>query len=102
MAADTYLCPTCDSEVKVGGDCPGCAPVRKRRRKKVAAASPKPWEQDEMYDGLGLPDEDFDYDAFIEEECSRQPHRKVGIKLYWWITALVLLVALAWMVFGIL
>ena len=101
VAVDSYICPTCDSEVRVGGECPGCTPVKKPRRKKVAAVSrKKSWEQDEAYDGLDLPGEDFDYDAFIAEEFSSKPHRRIGIKLYWWITALVLLVALVFMALG--
>lgn len=103
MAADRYVCPTCDSEVAVGGNCPTCAPVPKRprrRRRKVASATKKAWEQDEVYDGLDLPGADFDYDEFIAKEFSSKPHRRIGIKLYWWITAVVLLVALLWMLFG--
>ena len=100
MAVDTYICPTCGSEVRVGGECAGCAPRRKRRRRKVAAAAKKPWEQDEMYDGLDLPGDDFDYDEFVEKETSKLPHRRIGIKLYHWVTALVLIVLLVLMVLG--
>ena len=63
-----------------------------RERRPVAAAAKKSWEQDERYDGLDLPDEDFDYDEFVSQEFSKAPHRKIGIKLYYWITGLVLLV----------
>ena len=45
-----------------------------------------------MYDALDLPDEDFDYDEFVAKEFGHKPHRKIGIKWYWWVTAIVLLV----------
>jgi hypothetical protein len=100
MVPETYICPTCGSEVRVGGTCPGCAPVRKPRRRKVAASGKKPWERDEMYDGLDLPDEDFDSDGFVARELGKAPHRKIGIKLYHWITALVLVLLLLLMALG--
>jgi hypothetical protein len=93
MKADTYLCPGCDKEVAVGSRaCPHCNPPRKRRlRTKAAAGSAKrSWEQDKSADGLDLPDEDFDYDDFVAREFGGKPHRSIGIKWYWWATALVL------------
>lgn len=80
-----YICPNCGSEVRVGSKrCPGCDP-------------PKPWEQDEHLDGLDLdaPEDDpFDYDAFVREEFGGGA-RPAGIHPIWWITAIVLLIALA-------
>jgi hypothetical protein len=100
MSDDAYLCPTCDSEVAVGGQCPVCAPVPKRprrRQRKVVGATRKAWEQDEVYDGLNLPDSNFDYDEFIAKELSTKPHRKIGIKFYWWLTAIVLVGLFVWL-----
>ena len=81
-----YLCPTCDREVAVGTDCPRCikiSPPRKPERKS--------WEQEETADGLDLPDEDFDYDDFVAREFGKSPHRKIGIKWYWYVVAVLLL-----------
>ena len=104
MAAETYLCPTCGSEVEVGGACPGCVPMgkpRRNKRRKVAAGKKKrAWEQDAIYDGLGVPDDEFDYEGFIEREFGKKPHRKVGLKWYWWVTGAVLLAAMGWAVLG--
>lgn len=37
------------------------------------------WKDDaEVYDGLDLPDEDFDYDDFIEREFGGGSRRKAG------------------------
>ena len=67
----------------------------------VAARKPrKSWEQDEAYDGLDLPGDDFDYDEFVKKELSGAPHRRIGIKFYYWVTAVVLLLLLVLMVVG--
>ncbi|MEO1842778.1 MAG: hypothetical protein ABGZ37_00710 [Akkermansiaceae bacterium] len=92
MTVDFYLCPTCGSEVKVGRACPGCVPKKNKRKKRVSAGlkKRKAWEQDSIYDGLGIPDDEFDYEEFIDREFSSKPHRQIRIKWYWWATALVL------------
>ena len=100
--SDFYICPTCDNEVPVGPR--GCAVCRKkekkpkpRRRKRVAAKpSQKPtkrsWEQDDVYDGLDLPNDDFDYDDFCAKEFGTGPaYKRVGIQWYWWLTGVGLL-----------
>ena len=102
MPEETYICPSCDSVVRVGGVCPGCGPPKpqRKRKRRVAANSRKPWEQDESLDGLDLPDGGFDYDKFVEREFGSQSHRRIGIKWYWWLTALVVLGWFAWLVLG--
>lgn len=50
---------------------------------------------------MNLPDDDFDYDEFIAREFGKAPHRTLGIKWYWWVLAVVLLVALTAGVIGI-
>lgn len=100
MAKDTYICPSCDSVVEVGGVCPGCGPpVPRARRKRRAVVVPrKSWEQDESLDGLDLPDGGFDYDTFVEREFGKTPHRRLGIKWYWWVTGVVVLGWFSWLV----
>lgn len=104
MQVEHYTCPSCGSEVEVGGQCPGCGPppkekVRHKKRRRKVAARKKSWEQDAVYDGLNLPGHDFDYDDFVEREFGKTPHRRMGIAWYWWVTALVLVGVLGW-VFG--
>ena len=97
MTVDSYMCPSCGSEVKVGAVCPGCVPEKKRRRKKVKAApKQREWEQDSLYDGLDIPDDEFDYEDFLQREFGQKTHEKVGIKWYWWATGVALLVLFAW------
>jgi len=89
-ARETYQCPFCGGEVAVGSQCPGC--TRKQRKKRQPPpAGPKSWEQDEVHDALDLPDEDFDYDEFVAREFGGTPHRKLGVKWYWWALGLGLL-----------
>jgi hypothetical protein len=83
----TYLCPFCDREVRVGEPCPGCA----AKRKTPAPTKPKAWKQDSAHDALDLPDDDFDYDEFVAREFGGGPHRKIGVKWYWWLLGVALL-----------
>ena len=90
---DHFICPGCGAEVRVGGaGCPKCNRPPKRRARKS-------WEQDEVYDGLSLPDdpEDFDYRAFVEEEFEggRKPHT-LKEKIYW-VAGVLLLAALIYL-----
>ena len=94
VSVDTYLCPGCDKEVRVGSRrCPHCNPPAKRRKRQQSAASGsrRSWEQDSAQDGLDLPGGDFDYDDFVAREFGGKPHRKTGIKWYWWATAVAVL-----------
>lgn len=65
------------------------------RKKRKQAQKKRSWEQDSAYDGLDLPDDDFDYEDYVAREFGGKPHRRVGIAWYWWLTALLLLVLLA-------
>lgn len=101
-----YDCPSCGSRVRVGGSCSGCPPPptgrdRQKRRRRVATPR-KPREQDESLDGLGTSDDDFDYDDFVAREFGRKPHRQIGIKWYWWVTAVLVLAWFASLVLGLL
>ncbi len=83
---DLYICPGCGAEVRVGSSgCPRCTPRRPERRS----------EHRESTD----PDDEFDYDTFIAEEFGH-PLKPRGIAWHWWITAIVLLAAFAWMMLG--
>lgn len=90
----TYRCPFCDREVRVGKPCPGCAEKLKPRKKTAKNSR----EQDAAADGLDLPGEHFDYDDFVAREFGHAPHRKLGVKWYWWVLGVT---ALAAMIAGI-
>ncbi|MEM9236863.1 MAG: hypothetical protein AAGB14_08795 [Verrucomicrobiota bacterium] len=105
MDADTWICPECGAELRVGvKGCPQCSkPKRRMRRTRPKRKKKKEvrrsWEQDTDYDGLDLPDEDFDYDEYVKREFGGMPHRRVPIKWYWWLTAVVLLIGMLFWVF---
>jgi hypothetical protein len=82
----SYLCPFCGRQARVGRPCPGCE--KKPRKKK------RSWESDPASDGLDLPDGDFDYDDFVAREFGKSPHRKLGVKWYWWLLAVIVLTAM--------
>ncbi len=80
------VCPVCGEDVPPNARaCPQCG-----------ADHRSGWNEEETgADGLDLPDEDFDYDAFMEREFgARRPRR--GLRLVWWIAALVLILALGY------
>ena len=55
------------------------------------------WREDaSARDALGESDDDFDYEAFVQEEFGTAAKPR-GIKAIWWITAIVLFAALALM-----
>lgn len=96
---DCYLCPECGADVPVGSKgCQACGPrkvaTRMGRKKRKMARRKRSWEQDSAYDGLDLPNEDFDYEDYVEREFGSKPHRKVGLAWYWWLTGVALLVLL--------
>lgn len=53
------------------------------------------WEESESYDGLDLPDEDFDYDDFVRREFGEGKARRSFKEHLWWWVALILLIAFA-------
>jgi hypothetical protein len=78
------VCPVCSQDVPRGAlACPECG-----------ADHNSGWREDaESYDGLDLPESDFDYDEFVRKEFgSTSAFKPAGIKSIWCITAIVLLV----------
>ncbi len=82
----------------MGAPCEGCS----KNQKPAPAKAKRSWEQDKLYDGLDLPDEDFNYDEFVAKKFGYLPHKKIGVKLYWWILGIFLLVLMALYAFYIL
>ena len=59
--------------------CPGCG-----------ADEQTGWSEEAQADGLDLPDEEFDYDAFVKEEFGDKSPVPRGIHWFWWVIALLL------------
>jgi hypothetical protein len=91
----TYLCPFCGVQARVGKPCPGCIKKESKRPPKKRA-----WRQDPSQDGLDLPDDDFDYDEFCQQEFGKAPHRVLGLRWYWWLLAVVVLAGMIAAIFS--
>jgi hypothetical protein len=74
----------------VGKRCSSCAQKSK--------PTSQPWKPKHSTDGANLSDDDFDYEDFIEREFGRKPHRKTGLKWYWWILAVLTLIGMIYRV----
>ncbi len=90
MKTSDFECPTCGAEVS-----PNAAGCRSCGAEKVDGR----WIDPEAYDGVDLPgQDDFDYDDFIAREFGSGAPEKKGIDLFWWIVAIIVLVAFAMIV----
>lgn len=78
------VCPVCGEDVPPNAlACPECG-----------ACHNSGWKEDaDVYDGLDLPDDDFDYDDFVKREFGGEA-KPAESKLIWWVTAGVLLLLL--------
>lgn len=85
MAPDT--CPNCGAAVPPGATaCPGCG-----------SDDQTGWSETAHVDHLGLPDEDFDYQEFVEREFRSSRAKPHGVKWHWWaVAALLAVLLLTW------
>jgi hypothetical protein len=76
-------CPNCGADVPANARaCPGCG-----------ADEQTGWSEAARTDGLGLPDENFDYEEFVKQEFGGEGAKPRGVHWVWWVVALVLAVA---------
>ena len=77
------VCPVCGEKVPRGAlACPECG-----------ADHSSGWREEAVtYDGLELPDDDFNYDDFVKQEFGSRAKPR-GLKTIWWIVAIALIVA---------
>jgi uncharacterized membrane protein YvbJ len=74
-------CPNCGADVPPGAKaCPACGADEKTG-----------WSQEAYVGGLNLPDEEFDYEEFVDREFGKKKALPFGISGFWWSVALVLL-----------
>ena len=86
------VCPVCGEDVPPKAlACPECG-----------ADHRSGWKADaDLNDGLDLPDDEFNYEEFVENEFG-SPIRPKGIHPGWWVTAVILLAALVtWLGFSV-
>jgi len=77
------VCPVCGEDVSRDAlACPECG-----------ADHSSGWREDAAtYDGVELPDDDFNYDDFVKREFGSRA-KPPGLKTIWWIVAIALIVA---------
>jgi hypothetical protein len=76
-------CPNCGAEVPPKAKaCPECG-----------ADEHTGWSEAARTDGLGLPDENFEYEDFVKREFGTQSPVPRGIHWFWWVVALLLAAA---------
>ena len=88
-ARKSFLCPVCGEEVSPNAKaCPECGACDKSGWYPAAGEE----------DGLNLPDDDFDYHRFVDQEFGRGPKKSLP-QWFWSVVAAVLLIALAALLF---
>ncbi|MEX2579523.1 MAG: hypothetical protein WD342_10750 [Verrucomicrobiales bacterium] len=84
-------CPGCGAEVSFNAKgCPKCGAKKENCR----------WIGAETHDGLDLPDDEFDYEDFVAREFGQGSPKRDPKKIFWWIVALITLVAFALLAIG--
>ena len=82
-------CPNCGVDVPRNAKaCPGCG-----------ADENTGWAEDAQQAtsaDLGLPEEDFDYDEFVNREFAQPSPKPQGLHWAWWLTGIGLLIAILW------
>ena len=75
-------CPNCGASVPPNAKaCPECGSDEETG-----------WSDATETDGLDIPDENFDYKDFVKKEFGKGPVPH-GVKLYWWLVAVILVAA---------
>ena len=77
------VCPNCGSEVPAGAKaCPECGSDEQTG-----------WSEQARYDALDLPEDQFDYDDFVQREFKQDHLKPRGTSWFWWLVAGAVLIA---------
>jgi len=72
-------CPNCGAEVPRGAKaCPECGSCEKTG-----------WSDQAAYDGLDLPDDEFNYDEFVRGEFGGQGQTRTRLRWLWWVAGAI-------------
>ena len=78
------ICPVCEEDVPP--DALACS--------QCGADHNSGWkERADTYDGVDLPEHDFNYDDFVQQEFGSQA-KPAGLKTIWWVVGIALIIAL--------
>lgn len=76
--------------------CPNCGATVPRHAKacpECGSDEQTGWSEEAETGDLNLPDDNFDYDDFVKKEFAGKTHVPRGIKWYWWVAAILILIA---------
>ena len=80
------ICPNCGADV----------PPKARACPQCGADEETGWSERAAAQRAGIPDDQFDYDEFVKEEFgARKPPARPPIGWFWWVVAVLLLIAIA-------
>ena len=80
------ICPQCGAVVPPKAKaCPGCG-----------SDETTGWSEAAHAENLGLPDEEFSYDDFVQREFNGPKPVPHGLAWYWWLVAILLLAIFLW------
>lgn len=85
------VCPNCGADVPSNAkSCPECG-----------SDETTGWSDESHADGLDLPEENFDYDEYVEREFGNKKAVPHGISRFWWVVAIILLMVISgvWVLF---
>ena len=74
-------------------NCGAPVPQRAKACPECGACEQTGWSVEASASGLDLPDDSFDYNEFVREEFGGKTVAPRGIKWFWWIVALLLVIA---------
>ena len=81
-------CPNCGADVPRNAKaCPQCG-----------ACEHTGWSEEAETGDLGLPDEHFDYNEFVQREFGAKRALPHGITWFWWVISVALAGVLLWLV----
>lgn len=74
------VCPNCGADIpRQAKACPGCG-----------ADETTGWADSAQADHLGIPDDNFNYDQFVQTEFGPERLKPPRLHWLWWATALIL------------
>lgn len=76
-------CPNCGAEV----------PPRARACLQCGSDERTGWSDEARTSGLDLPDQEFNYDEFVQREFGGKSPKPRGQNWFWWLVAVLLLLA---------
>jgi hypothetical protein len=76
--------------------CPNCGagvPSHAKACPQCGSDETTGWSDKAYADNLGLPEEEFDYDEFVQQEFGPDKAKPSGIGWFWWVVAILVIIA---------